>query len=324
MKVSVLVPVYGVEQYLKKFLDTLSAQNMVDCEFIIVNDASPDKSHDIIVKHIKNDSRFKYINKSVNQGEMQAREDAFKISTGKYIINLDSDDFINDSFLLDLYEYASNHSLDMVLSNVISVNEDGNEIANEYRKFDNSFIFNSNNMNLALSLPYSSWSRLTKRQVLDKFSYSYLQGETSLTRLQFLSNIKSGFCHSSIYYYRQRKGSLSSFENSSKKYSSNYGIAKIKGVYADDLRLVNGEVLSINFKVFRVVNISKLIFLSYIANGNILDYRKEIKYLRDLYDISNLQVFILCSKFPLRTKFFSYMVCLGLSPILLFIKRFKK
>ncbi|TOP21178.1 hypothetical protein CGH20_24995, partial [Vibrio parahaemolyticus] len=60
-KVSVLVPVYGVEKYLKVFLDSLCQQTLNDVEFIIVNDASPDGSDEIIRSYIKKDNRIVYI-----------------------------------------------------------------------------------------------------------------------------------------------------------------------------------------------------------------------------------------------------------------------
>ncbi|MDO6610116.1 glycosyltransferase family 2 protein [Shewanella sp. 1_MG-2023] len=324
MKVSVLIPVYGVEKFLDVFLKSLCAQTLIDCEFIVVNDASPDNSHDIIIKYLEVDSRFKYINKKLNQGEMQARQDAFKLATGDFIINIDSDDYISPGFLKGLYELAIDNNLEMVLSNVISVDEDGRPIDSEYRVFKDDFLFNKDNLKRALSLPYSSWSRMTKKSVLDKYNYSFLQGETSLTRLQFTGDLRSGFSSTSIYFYRQRLGSLSSFENSSKKYSASYGCMKIDEIYNGDTLVNNGEGFSHEFKLFRFINMSKLIFLSNLNNGSTLNYIKEISYLKSKYSVSYLKTFFLLFHFPLKTKVFSIILYLGLSPLLLLLKKVKK
>ncbi|MCR9541622.1 glycosyltransferase family 2 protein [Vibrio alginolyticus] len=321
MKVSVLIPVYGVEKYLRVFLDSLCQQTLDDVEFIIVNDASPDRSNDIIQEYLSKDERFTYINKTINQGEMQARQDAYNLSQGEYVINLDSDDYISPTFLESLYSLASENNLDMVLSNVVLVDEIGTEIKNEYRQFRNNMIFNESNICQVLSLPYSSWSRMTKREVLEEYSYSYLQGETTLTKLQFVNGIKSGLACDAKVYYRQRAGSLSSFENSSRKYKTSYGIERINHVLDEDISLFKKNEFSNEFKVFRFVNMAKLIFLSNINNGGVNNYKEEIRYLKNAYGVSYKELFYLLKYLPFKTKLFSYSLFLNMTPFILHFKR---
>ncbi|MGI2936846.1 glycosyltransferase family 2 protein [Vibrio diabolicus] len=320
-KVSVLVPVYGVEKYLKVFLDSLCQQTLGDAEFIIVNDASPDRSDDIIREYVSRDERFTYINKKVNQGEMQARQDAYNLSQGEYVINLDSDDYISPTFLESLYNLASDNDLDMVLSNVVLVDEIGSEIKSEYKQFNENLLFDENNICNVLSLPYSSWSRMTKKEVLEEYSYSYLQGETTLTKLQFAKGIKSGLACNAKVYYRQRAGSLSSFENSSRKYKSSYGKDRVDSVLDEDLSVFKKGGFSNEFKIFRFVNMAKLIFLSNINNGGVNNYKEEIKYLKSAYEVSYKELFYLLKYLPLKTKVFSYALFLNITPLILRFKR---
>ena len=146
-KVSVLIPVYGVEAYLDKFLDSLCQQDLRESEFIIVNDGSPDRSDEIIGKYLSKDERFIYINKPKNEGLYKARQDAFDIATGEYVINLDSDDFICPNFLSSMYNLAKKELLDIVVSNVALIDEQGNDLPNSKSKIKNDdLVFNCSNI----------------------------------------------------------------------------------------------------------------------------------------------------------------------------------
>lgn len=92
MRFSVLIPVYNVEKYLKKCLDSVLEQKVSDYEVILVNDGSTDTSRAICEEYVNKDSRFKLINQK-NRGLLIARRTALKKASGEYILFLDSDDF---------------------------------------------------------------------------------------------------------------------------------------------------------------------------------------------------------------------------------------
>ncbi|MDO4469088.1 MAG: glycosyltransferase family 2 protein [Bacillota bacterium] len=103
---SIIVPVYNVEKYLRECVDSILEQSFNDFELILVDDGSKDGSSQICDEYAKKDSRVNVLHQK-NSGQSAARNNGIKISKGKYIIFLDSDDFIEkNSFLKDIYDKA--------------------------------------------------------------------------------------------------------------------------------------------------------------------------------------------------------------------------
>lgn len=118
--VSIIVPCYKVEQYLRQCVDSLINQTMKDIEIILVDDGSPDKSGEICDEYKAKDNRIKVIHKK-NGGVSAARNDGLKVATGEYVVFVDSDDYVPvDAYEL-LYNKAIETSADMVIGDVIKV-----------------------------------------------------------------------------------------------------------------------------------------------------------------------------------------------------------
>ena len=100
MLFSVIVPIYNVEKYIKKCIDSVLAQTFTDFELILVDDGSPDKCPIICDEYAKSDSRIKVIHKA-NGGLVSARQAGIKVATGEYVFNLDGDDAMLPSALAD-------------------------------------------------------------------------------------------------------------------------------------------------------------------------------------------------------------------------------
>lgn len=113
-KVSVIVPVYNVESYLERCLDSLINQTLKDIEIITVNDGSTDNSLDILNKYSNNDNRIKVINKE-NSGVSDCRNIAMKQMRGEYLTFVDSDDWINSNALEIMYTKAEEEKSDLVM-----------------------------------------------------------------------------------------------------------------------------------------------------------------------------------------------------------------
>ena len=122
-KISIIIPVYNVEKYLDRCVDSLKAQTLDDIEIILVDDSSTDSSLDICNKLSENDPRIKVIHK-VNEGAGMARNAALEIATGEFIGFVDSDDFVEADMFETLYEKAVKYNSDLVMSGVLFV--DGN------------------------------------------------------------------------------------------------------------------------------------------------------------------------------------------------------
>ena len=127
-KVSIIVPVYNVEKYLDRCINSLKNQTLEDIEIILVDDSSTDSSLEICQRAAADDSRIKVIHKE-NEGAGLARNAALKIATGEYIGFLDSDDYIETDMFKTLYEKAEKYNSDLVMSGVLFV--DGNMFSEE-------------------------------------------------------------------------------------------------------------------------------------------------------------------------------------------------
>lgn len=113
-EVSIILPVYNVESYLAMCLDSLTSQSFEDIEIICVNDGSTDKSLDILEHYSKFDSRITIINKE-NGGLSSARNVGMKSASGKYILFVDSDDWISTNAVEHLYKNAQTNNSDLVV-----------------------------------------------------------------------------------------------------------------------------------------------------------------------------------------------------------------
>lgn len=113
-KISIIVPVFKVEIYLKKCLESLVNQTLLEIEIICVNDGSPDKSQEIIESYAKRDSRIKLLNQR-NTGASGARNNGVKNASGKYLMFVDADDWLELDACEILYNFAENHKADVVM-----------------------------------------------------------------------------------------------------------------------------------------------------------------------------------------------------------------
>lgn len=111
--ISVIIPIYNVEKYLRRCLDSVKNQTFPDWEAICVNDGSPDNSAEILEEYAKKDARFKIVNKE-NGGLSDARNAGMAFASGKYILYLDSDDFIHPQTMEIAYSLALRDGSDIV------------------------------------------------------------------------------------------------------------------------------------------------------------------------------------------------------------------
>ena len=147
-KISVIVPVYNVEKYIDKCLESIIKQTFQDFEVILVNDGSTDSSQKIIDKYVDNyPDKFKSYNK-VNGGVSSARNYGFKNSHGEYIVYVDPDDVLASSFLEELYKNTQIKSIDVSICGYSFIKSQDEEIQSknnsvtvyDKRKFLNRFL----------------------------------------------------------------------------------------------------------------------------------------------------------------------------------------
>ena len=114
MKISIVVPVYNVEKYLSKCLESLISQTLADIEIICINDGSTDKSLEILENYASKDNRVKIINQE-NQGVSTARNNGLACANGEYVTFVDSDDWLESNSCEELYNKAIQTNSDIVL-----------------------------------------------------------------------------------------------------------------------------------------------------------------------------------------------------------------
>lgn len=125
-QISVIVPVYNVEPYLHRCIDSILSQTFSDFELILVDDGSPDNSGRICDEYAARDSRIVVIHKE-NAGVSSARNAGLDVARGKYVTFVDSDDWISEAFFQQAIHSCEEHELDMYLAGFTRVMPDGNQ-----------------------------------------------------------------------------------------------------------------------------------------------------------------------------------------------------
>lgn len=122
--ISIILPIYKVEQYLRHCLKSIQEQTFTDFEVLMVDDGSPDGSGAICVEFQQQDPRFHYYRK-VNGGAASARNYALKLAQGEYLAFIDSDDYLNKDYLQALYHQVEVTGCDIAISSYFMQNEKG-------------------------------------------------------------------------------------------------------------------------------------------------------------------------------------------------------
>ena len=204
IKVSVIVPVYNVEEYLEKCLDSLVNQTLKDIEIIIVNDGSTDNSQKIIDEY---QSKYKNIKsyQKTNGGLSDARNYGINKASGEYLAFIDSDDYIKTDMIEKMYQKAKNEKLDIVVCNSIEIYP--NDISIEKKSNLN---YSADSIKNYLISPPMACTRLYKKELFKNISFKknifYEDLELTPKLVNYTKNI--GFIDEGLYYYYQRTGSI--------------------------------------------------------------------------------------------------------------------
>ncbi|MBE6739303.1 MAG: glycosyltransferase [Ruminococcaceae bacterium] len=227
-KVSIIIPVYNVEQYIDRCISSLKAQTLKNIEIILVDDSSTDSSLRICKNAENEDSRIKVIHKE-NEGAGLARNSALKIASGTYIGFVDSDDYVDPEMFEVLCAKAEQYNADLVLSGVKFV--DGNMFSQQgdcvlKNYFENDTCFESEDelkklrMGIIGSLPsdkddskygMSIWKNLFKRSIIEENNLSFVSeremlSEDALFMVDYISCIKRAVGVKEAFYNYCRNG----------------------------------------------------------------------------------------------------------------------
>lgn len=251
-KFSIIIPVYNVEKYLKKCLDSVFNQTYKDYEVIVVNDGTKDNSMDIV-----KDYNVKVINQK-NQGLSAARNAGVKVATGDYLIFLDSDDYWEKNILKELSKSLKNNP-DLVRFQINEVYEDGRVIPYQEESFTNLSGPDAFKKIVKYHFVENAWCyAISKKYYLEnkfEFKTGTIHEDFGLIPLIIMKAKRVNSINYLGYNYLQRQGSI----------MSNKNYEKTKKKVADMYLHYNYLIEEIN-----KLDVDTTIFKSFIANSLIL------------------------------------------------------
>lgn len=220
LKFSVIVPVYNVEKYLHKCVDSILSQTFKNFECILVDDGSPDNCPRICDDYAKKDSRIKVIHKE-NGGLSSARNAGLDVAQGEYICFVDSDDYIAENLLKKVGSKFEETQSDMIVFNYNCVGENAEFFW--YTRFEvDEYEINSNKERfdfilekvLRSKINWESWNRVYKKKIIDKNQIRFVDNrrifaeDLYFTMCYLLHAKKISVIEDKLYNYMSRPDSI--------------------------------------------------------------------------------------------------------------------
>lgn len=222
-KISIVIPIYNVEAYLKKCVYSVINQTYKNIEIFLVNDGSTDKSGMICDELKQIDNRIEVIHKK-NGGLSDARNSAIPKCTGKYITFIDSDDYVDLDYVETLYNLVKKYNADISCVNYKRVLDNGDLIdkisTNEVYEFTPKDAIE--NMLYMTKVSNSAWGKLYKRELFNNILYPYGRLYEDLATTYKLFYLSNKIVSSSVqkYFYLIRNESIMNMNFSEKKLES--------------------------------------------------------------------------------------------------------
>ena len=216
--ISIIVPIYNVEKYLRMCLDSIEHQTYSNIEVLLINDGSPDSSGEICQEYVARDSRFRYFEKE-NGGLSDARNYGIERSNGMYLTFVDSDDWLSLTYVEDLYQAAIRNDADTVVSHYTLYNE--NDKNYYVHIWDDYYEKTYTSEEIIAALPslelnglifVTSWGNLFKKKLFNNIRFPKgKEIEDSRTNYKlFFTSERVTYIHKEIYYHREGIESITS------------------------------------------------------------------------------------------------------------------
>lgn len=227
-KVSIIVPIYRVEQYLNRCINSIINQTYSNLEIILIDDGSPDKCPFICNEYAQKDDRVKVIHKE-NGGLSDARNIGLDISTGEYIVFIDSDDYIELNMIESMIDNMIQNEADLVVCNIRYIFDDRQCV--KYSKPDrilDRFEAMKEYINDGI-VQAVAWNKLYKKSIIGDMRYKVGKtNEDEFFTYKVIDKAKKIYYNSSAFYnYLQRESSI----------MAKYSIKRLDGVEASYERL---------------------------------------------------------------------------------------
>ena len=208
-KVSVIVPIYNVEKYLEKCINSLLSQTLEDIQIILVNDGSKDNSGTIAKKYAgRNKDKVIYVEKE-NGGLSDARNYGLKYATGDFVAFLDSDDYIEKNAYEEMYNKAIEENADYVECDFIWEYPNKAKIDQQYKY--------QNKKEMLSFVRVVAWNKLIKRSLIIEHNLEFPKGlryedvEFTYKLIPYIN--KFAYVDKPFIHYVQREGSIANVQN---------------------------------------------------------------------------------------------------------------
>jgi minor teichoic acid biosynthesis protein ggaB len=277
--VSVIVPVYNVENYLRECLDSIVVQTYRNIEVILIDDGSNDSSGEICDEYADKDNRIKVIHKE-NGGVSAARNTGLDIAKGEWISYVDSDDYIESTMLETLICLAKENDIELAICSFKDISECENVTQeNDIRIFSkDELIYNYVVRNADYCITEGIWDRIYKRVLVDglRFKNDRINEDILYTMEVFTRAHKAVYTSEKLYNYRAgREGNITgrkaTIDSIKDKIYCSKNSAKI-------LRESGNEELADIFECIHFLEISELlIFNGEKNNDDILNYKRYMR-----------------------------------------------
>jgi len=222
--ISIIVPVYNVEDFLENCIKSIIEQTYSNLEIILVDDGSKDNSGKLCDYFARRDKRIKIIHKK-NGGLSSARNAGLEIATGVYIMFIDSDDFYEKNACEILYNEIEQKQADYVIGNYIHVTYDGQKWANpvfDIKKYDDFKLKIDDYKKSFFVMNSVVWNKIFKRDFIEKYKLRFIENaiaeDAIFSTYCYVHTNNAYFINEIVYNYRQNKENVSISTNCSKKY----------------------------------------------------------------------------------------------------------
>lgn len=204
MKVSVIIPVYNVEKYIARCLDSVINQTYQDLEIIVVNDATPDNSMSIVEEYAARDPRIRIVHNPHNLGLMMTRRSGYSVATGDYLTFVDSDDYLPLNAVELLVSKAMETDADIVVGDFLINHTDGRaHVRNNSLSFGDTIPGYLQSL-LTDELAHNLWAKLYKRDLFAGKNYVDYEGmvnaEDKALFYQVIRSVKKMVCSKDVVY----------------------------------------------------------------------------------------------------------------------------
>ena len=206
MKISIIIPIYNVEKYIARCLDSILNQTLQDFEIVIINDCTPDKSMDIIHEYAKKDSRFSIYENEKNMGSMWTRMVGYTSAKGDYFVFCDSDDYLPKESFESLYNTIIKTGADIVIGNDQIATDSGfGKIRDNKLSYGNTRIDMFKSL-LSRECTHSLCGKIYTRSLFVEYTYdcykNSINSEDMMLYYQLSDNVKKVYSiNATVYYY---------------------------------------------------------------------------------------------------------------------------